>query len=402
MLKNIISLLGNTILFYADKEGNDVFKNYNLFENTGYLYRDLGLSKIEVGKTLEYRFDLDKYLRIAYFAVPIFLYLILVHLKPTFFNFLGFGFLWIVLIMACRFYCAKLYSDHLVKNFGKYEITRFKPPVSKKQKAQFRTNFYSKLILVVIILAIFFIPAFLLEYSMKLCLSAKKPNFNNMLKISKVYSFFYPKNESFYDMRAYAQYANRDYEASLQDYKTVLSMSGRKFSKKDYTRFANLLYLEKKLNSPEIAVEVFNDYVTRKKMSVLQESQMVWVKSIFSVENNMPEMIIQDYNDLLASLNKKDTRNQFYITCDKAYVLYLMREYELAIDMYNLAIAYAEANAKQFGNDLKALYVERGYAKKQSGDELGAEADFVASGIDFMEIDKYEPHYAAQEFVIGY
>ena len=110
-----------------------------------------------------------------------------------------------------------------------------------------------------------FSPAFLLEYSMKLNLTAKKKNYKSAINISKVYLALYPKVESIYDMRAYAKYVIRDYEGALQDYKTVLDISGKKFKQIDYVRLANLLLLEKKLNNPESAVDTFNDYATRKK-----------------------------------------------------------------------------------------------------------------------------------------
>ena len=58
-------------------------------------------------------------------------------------------------------------------------------------------------------------------------------------------------------MRAYAKYVIRDYEGALQDYKTVLDISGKKFKQIDYVRLANLLLLEKKLNNPESAVDTF-------------------------------------------------------------------------------------------------------------------------------------------------
>ena len=64
---------------------------------------------------------------------------------------------------------------------------------------------------------------------------------------------------------AYIKYTKRDLEGALADYKTALEMSGKRLYKKDFTRLANLLYLEKKVTSPENAVVVFNDYVTRKK-----------------------------------------------------------------------------------------------------------------------------------------
>ena len=71
-----------------------------------------------------------------------------------------------------------------------------------------------------------------------------------------------------------------------------------------------------------------------------------------------------------------------------------------ALANYDVLISYAEANKKQFGDELKSLYAERGFTKKRLGDTLGADGDFAASGIDIYEIDKYEPSYSEQQFVV--
>ena len=185
----------------------------------------------------------------------------------------------------------------------------------------------------------------------------------------------------------------------LRGTKKQIKMSGKKFTKKDFTRFANLLLLERKLTTAENAVDVFNEYATRKKMSILEEEQMLWIKSIFRVENNIIESIIPDYNDLLESLDKKDKINYFYISSDKAYKLYLMQNYDYAIEIYNVLISYAAAHPEKFAKELQSLYAERGYAKRKMQDQLGADADFVKSKIDPFELDKYEPRYSHQEFV---
>ena len=177
-------------------------------------------------------------------------------------------------------------------------------------------------------------------------------------------------------------------------------MTGKRFNQKDLIKFANLLFLEKKISSPENAVVLFDDYATRKNMTVLEQSKMLWIKSIFSIENNMPDSIVADYDSLLESLSPKDMKNRFYITSDKAYILYLMKDYENALANYDVLIEYAKANEKQYSNELKSLYAERGFTKKQLGDALGDDGDFAASGIDIYEIDKYEPSYSEQQFVV--
>ncbi len=139
-----------------------------------------------------------------------------------------------------------------------------------------------------------------------------------------------------------------------------------------------------------------------RKMSILDQSQILWIKSIFRIENNIPETILQDYDDLLASLDSKDTRNYFYIMCDKAYILYLMGEYDSAIEIYNIIIPYAEQNRKELEKELKSLYAERAYSKEKIGDVLGADTDFMKSEISTLELDKYQPSYNPQEFLRGY
>jgi len=401
MLKKIIKTLSNPILFYADKSGNSIFRNFCWLKNTGNLYK-MTLPKQEVGKALEFRFELDKYLKIAYFGIPILIYLIFIHIKFTLWNLLMCEFWWLILICAAKSIVSYVYSKYLIRTFGKYEITEFAPKLPEHKWAQYRADFNSKIIAIVILLALFFAPALILRLSMTLSLKSKKPKYDNTIKMAKIYLALYPKTENIYDMRAYAKYMKHDYEGALEDYRKVLDISGKKFNKKDFTRFANLLLLEKKINGSENAVLAFNDFATRKKMSILEESQMLWIKSIFSIENDMPETIVQDYNDLLSSLDSKDAKNQFYISSDKAYILYLMQDYESAISVYNILISYAESNKKQFSKELQALYAERGFAKYKLGDNAGAQADFQSSKINPLDLGKYEPYYSGQEFVVGF
>lgn len=398
MLKKIIDTISNPLLFYADKSGNAVFRNFCWFKNTGCLYK-MNLTKAEVGKILECRFELEKYLKAAYFIVPIVIYLIFIHLNFSLLNMLICEFWWITIICGIKCVCAYMYSKILIHNFGMYEVVDFKPHIPREKTLDYRANFYSKIVLILVLIALFFAPAFGLLYGMKLNLNSKKTHYTSAITLSKVYLALYPKTESVYDMRAFARYKKRDYEGALKDYKTVLKMSGKKFTKKDFTRFANLLLLERKLTTAENAVDVFNEYATRKKMSILEEEQMLWIKSIFRVENNIIESIIPDYNDLLESLDKKDKINYFYISSDKAYILYLMQNYDYAIEIYNVLISYATAHPEKFAKELQSLYAERGYAKRKMQDQLGADADFVKSKIDPFELDKYEPRYSHQEFV---
>ncbi len=401
MLKKIIEQLSNPLLFYIDNEKYSVFKNFCLIKNTGNLYR-ISIPKANIGKALEYRFELDKYLKLSYFAITVIIYLIFIHIKFSILVLISFEVLWICMINGARLVCSNLYSQYLIKNFGKYEITEFTPPVPKRKVDEYTAIFKSKIIVTIIAIALFCVPAFFIQWSIKFNLNPKRNNFEKAIKLSNAYFMFYPKTTGVYDMRAYAKFRNRDYEGALGDYKTVLDLSGKHYTKKDLARFANLLLLQKKLSTPTDAIDVYNEYLTKKKLSILEASQMLWIKSMFKIENNITETIVQEYDDLLASLNPKDTKNQFYISSDRAYMLYLMKEYASAINAYNILISYAQGNSKLFAKELKTLYIERGFAKIRMGDTMGAQSDFALSGISPYELSKYEPSYSNQEFLISY
>ena len=113
MFEKIITTLSNPILFYADKEGHAVFRNFNWFGNCGCSY-DLQLSKIEVGKVLEYRFDIEKHLKIAYWLVPIIIYLIFIHTRLSFWNLLVAEFFWILIILIMHQNAHKIIDEFFI------------------------------------------------------------------------------------------------------------------------------------------------------------------------------------------------------------------------------------------------------------------------------------------------
>ena len=80
MFKKIIEIISNPLLYYVDKSGNSVFRNFCLVKETGNLYKT-AIPKSNAGKALEYRFQLDKYLKRVYILTPVILYFIFIHLK---------------------------------------------------------------------------------------------------------------------------------------------------------------------------------------------------------------------------------------------------------------------------------------------------------------------------------
>lgn len=398
MLKKYIKILSNPLLYYKDKEGNSVFRNFSLIKETGNLYR-IDISKSYVGKALEFRMGLDKKLKLSYFLITVILYFIFIHIRYSIWSLLFFEALWIGLLTSVRLYFSSVYRDFLIKNFGIFDVTEFNPPVSKRKTEEFVALFRSKIILTGLAILLFLAPTILLSLGIKYSLTTKHNGYKRAITISNIYNAIYPKSAKIYDMRATAHYMLREYDKSLDDYKMALDLSGRRFSKRDYVRFENLLLVQKKVTSSQDAVDIFNKYTSRKKMSVLEKSQMLWVKSIFKIENSIIDSILQEYDELLASLNAKDTKNQFYISCDRAYMLYLMQQYQRAIDSYDELIGYADENQAAFAKELQSLYAERGWAKARLGDNDGANLDFKASDIPAEQLADYEPSFVKQAFV---
>jgi hypothetical protein len=399
MLKKTIENLSNPLLYYVNKDGISVFRNFCIFKNTGNLYK-VKIPKSNAGKVLEYRLELDKIVKRVEILTPIILYFIFIHINFSILGLLFFEILCLGIIFGVRIFCSKLYSEILITNFGKYELVDFLPVISQDKKNEYVSLFYSKIVAIIILIGLFCLPASFIQWRIKSNLMSKKYNYNHAVKLANNYFMFYPKSLKVYDMRALGKFLIRDYEGALADYKIALNLSGNKFSKNDYTRFENLLYLQKKATNSQDAVDIFNEYITKKKMSVIEDSKMLWIKSIFQIENHLIDSIVQDYDDMLASLDDKDKINQFYISSDKAYMLYLMQRYVDAINIYNVLIPYAQINSSKFSNELKSLYAERGFAKKQLGDTDGANVDFELSTIKYEDLKSFEPSYTPQKFVV--
>lgn len=399
MKKKFLEILSNPLLFYTDKDGHAVFRNFCLFEKTGCSYY-ASFSKANIGKVLEYRFKLDKTFKWVAFLTPVILYFIFIHYNFSIWELLLFEFLCLGIIFGVRIYLSSKYSEVLMRNFGAYELCEFEPPIPKHKTDEYVSLFKSKIIALIVVLCLYFLPALFLQFSIKMSLTPKHLHSKRALTLSNIYTSLYPKNEKIYDMRAFSKFMEKDYEGALEDYKSVIVFSGHKFTQKDSTRFANLLLLQKKIGTPREALSLFDEYLAKKKLSILYKSQMLWIKSIFKIENNITDNIIQDYEDLISSLDDTDVKNQFYISSDLAYILYLMQDYSLAVNNYNSLIQFVGDNRNLFAKELKSAYAERGWARKNLGDEIGAAQDFAVSGIPMDEIPNYEPSYEPQKFMV--
>ena len=398
-LKTILYKLGDTHLFYTDKSGNSIFKNYNLFSDDGCLYRTK-YSMPEAGKVLEYRFDLNRYAKYAKILSFILIYLIFIHMRLSIFSVVLAISLFFALCFAFRSVCGYFYDKKLLDTFGSYKIVNFEPQLSPEKKKEYISNYRSMVVLSLAALFVLTLPALVMYGFIRLNVRSQKPNFKAIVQVSKMYTKIYPKTPLIYDISAYAHYATEDYEGALKDYETIFKLCGKNFESRDLTRFANVLFLSKRLYGAQEAVDKFNEYTTEKKASLFEQSQLLWIKSMFSVKNDVIDAIAQDYEDLLISIPDSDSKNKFYILCDKAYMYYLMNEYEAAVRTYDKAIALALQIGGVSQGEINNLYAERGYTRAQLKDAPGAKDDFNQSRYSQEELPNHEPKEAGQGFII--
>ncbi len=398
--KYYFNKLCSPLLFYIDKSGNSVFKNYSFFKNDGYLYDEIIRVK-DAGKVLEYRMELDKKLKKYNIFITFLVYLCIIYSKLTFIKFLIFILIWLIFIILGRLFCQRLYSQVLISYHGHYKITDFKPHVKKEKLKLFRTNFFSKIIIYAVVIGMLFLPSVFLTKIIEGLASKKEPNLRAIQTLSSMYKTFYPKTSLIRDITAVTKYKHGDYISAADEYLTIFRATGKRFNKKDYKRFANLLLLVDKSKGARNAIDVFNEYATRKNMNFEQQLKMLWIKSIYSISQGIYDYIEQDYEDLLRSIDGRKEDQEFYVLSDKAYMLYLMKDYSYAVKIYNKLILFAHENISKYERDLKSLYVERGFAKYELGDVKGANEDFEASGVSKNDLTNYEPTLKHPEFIIG-
>ncbi len=399
ILKKIIHKISNPLIFYINKNGDSVFKNFCIYQNDGMFYENTITAK-DAGNVLEYRIKLGKYLRL--FAILLFLifYFALIHSSVTLYNILKVEILYILLYFGAKFICGELYSKKMKSQFGEYTIGDFSPSISEEKLKSFDLRFVNKLIILIILVGLFILPALFIKRGIRANIKNITKEYKKIERLTDIYSFLYPEDQYIYEVKAYTKYVEGDFVKASENFLKALKSESKRFTDKDFIRFSNLLLLLKKSSGSQNAIDIFNEYITAKKMTVPQQTKMLWIKSIFSIENNIPDFILQDYDDLLLSLKENDKKNKFYILADKAYMLYLIGDFKGAINIYNSLIPFATENYKEFAQDLQKLYIERGYAKRMLNDKLGADSDFVHSKVDMYDVQKFKPYIPTHNLII--
>ncbi len=399
-LSKIFDKISNPLLFYVDNDEHSVFRNFCLFSNDGNMY-DKNISVHQAKPALIYRTELNKRLNVYTFLMTFIIYLLFIHTLYSIQGLILYEILWVILFFAGRMLCSELYKRKLISLYGNYRVVDFEPAIGKDKRRDFRSNYISKVVALILCIVLVIIPAILLQKLIKINLNKKVPNYNAALTISNIYTLIYPQNTFILETKALSDYVDGNFEQASGNYIKAINLSGKYFNPKyDYVKFANLLYLLKKSEGSQQAIDKFNELSTEKNLTTDEQIKLLWIKSNFSIVNDCSESVISDYDDLLMLVGKSDAKSSFYILSDKAYMLYLLENYEQAMAVYNSLIDYATKHLKNFGKELPRLYAERGFTRRHLKQRIEADGDFIKSNIDLYSLKKYEPRKVEQGLII--
>ena len=396
IIKQYIENITNPLFYYIDKDGNSVFRNFCMFKNSGNCYNKIIQLK-DAGKIIEYRIDLDKKFTLYNIIIAFFLYFLFLHTICNFSGLLLYEIIFIILFFSARMLAGKKFENILTKTFGEYSICEFRPNVTPEKKKSFKRNYLYKISTIIIVIFGFWGLSAGMQSLIKHYANQQNPNYKKAIAISNIYTLLYPKTSIIYEVKTFKNYIDGEFDQAVKNYTTALDMKGKNITDKDYIRFANLLYLVKKSDGSQSAIDIYNEYTTKKKTSTEQQTKLLWIKSMFSIANGLTEFIDIDYDNLLESATNE--YRKFYILNDKAYMLYLKKDYKEAIKIYNTIIPYC-ATKQNLKKEQARLYIERGYAKKHVGDNIGANSDFIASKVNLYDVQKYEPKLMVPEFML--
>ena len=396
IIKQYIENITNPLFYYIDKDGNSVFRNFCMFKNSGNCYNRIIQLK-DAGKIIEYRIYLDKKLALYNIIIAFFLYFLFIHTMCNSSGLLLYEIIFIILFFSARVFAGKKFENILIKTFGQYSICEFRPNISPEKKKSFTRNYLYKISTIIFVIFVFFGLSALMQSSIRHYANQQNPNYKTAIAISNIYTLLYPKTSIIYEVKTFKNYFDGKFDQAVKNYTTALELKGKNITDKDYIRFANLLYLVKKSDGSQSAIDIYNEYTTKKKTSTEQQTKLLWIKSMFSIANGLSEFIGIDYDNLLESTTNED--HKFYILNDKAYMLYLKKDYKEAIKIYNIIIPYCAAK-QNLKKEQARLYIERGFAKKHIGDNIGANSDFIASKVNLYDVPKYEPKLIVPEFML--
>ena len=135
-LKYYLTNFTTPLLYYIDKEGHSVFRNFCLFDCNGNCY-DKVIPVKQAGKMLEYRIELGKHLKYFNFFIILLAYFLYIHLFYSFWGLIFCELIAIIPIFLAKMYYSNLFTRNLNDKFGDYRVIRFTPPITDEKQKEY-------------------------------------------------------------------------------------------------------------------------------------------------------------------------------------------------------------------------------------------------------------------------
>lgn len=273
-------------------------------------------------------------------AVEIILYIYLV-IFPYYLEFMNLPFFVVVMLLSLIPLVAlyltyivfnSLYENYLTRYVGTFQRMKFQPKVKYIEEDVFqeylKTPRKSVYVLALLILIFF---AYVLTPLMITSLNNNN-KFNSALRLANGYLTFMPVAPEVYAQRAFAKFNLKQYNEAIEDYKKANEYS---FSD-DY-------------NADIVGVKTY--YLPYKK-------------------------VIEEFDNLIAL--ETDKPYKYYLMSEKAVYQLKNKDYKSAYDTFNYLIKIYQKGGKVFFSPA-LVYNNRGIARENLGDKLGAKSDYITA-----------------------
>ena len=324
--------LNSQYCIYYNKNQNTVLAG--IMRSFGYKYSVvLPEEKIEEIKSIYRKFTTVVNSCVAieiilYIYLVVFPYFTQFMKMPLFLAVLFLSFVPLVLLYVTYLGINYLYEKYLARYVGTFQRTKFKPElryVKEKEYSEYkktpRKSSYILGFIIIIFCLYAFIPALIGSFNYN-----KK--YNLALHISNAYLTFVPISPEVYADRAYAKFQLKNYQGAEKDYE-----SANKYSLSD--NFAD---------------------------------DILGVKTYYLPFKDM----LKCFDDAINA--EKEEAVKFLLLYEKATYLLKNKEYNSALNIYNLILTAYKQKKKVFFSPAKAYY-NRAQARQALGDYSGAELD---------------------------
>lgn len=233
-----------------------------------------------------------------------------------------------IIYQLITFLNTKYFEKKLIKRFGEYTTTIFKPTdeIDTKYYNLFKIEL-TKAITLLVIIALCFSVGSPFKWVSK-CIKNKK--YDEAIKITTIGSKIFPIAPEWYSLRAYSKYQVKDFNGAIKDYDKAYKLGPDEYN---VMNFDNKIFIKYHIKEYNSALKDF-DYEIKNASDDYEKDSFLW---------------------------------------DKAQFLYNIKRYKEALDIYNELIINAESDRIFLLKN--RLYFERAQVYKKLGQEDLANQD---------------------------